>query len=190
MTHEEISQNTKHALAASLKTFMARKSLSKITISELCADCGVNRKTFYYHFEDIYALLRWMLEQETLDIVKKYNIPADHEKVLSFVIDYVDANSHILNCVYEAIGREGMKRFFFSDLEQSIGVIIENLEKEMNKKLDTRYRNFLCNFYANALSGLLLDWFLDRSVCTREELIKNVSFTVKAALRSAISLAD
>ena len=42
----------------SLQRFMEKKPLSKITVSEIIADCGVNRKTFYYHFEDIYALLK------------------------------------------------------------------------------------------------------------------------------------
>ena len=37
---------------------MEKKPLSNITVSEIIADCGVNRKTFYYHFEDIYALLK------------------------------------------------------------------------------------------------------------------------------------
>ena len=48
----------KKTLAVSLKRFMEKKPLSKITVSEIIADCGVNRKTFYYHFEDIYALLK------------------------------------------------------------------------------------------------------------------------------------
>lgn len=189
MTHEEISLRTKRALAASLKAAMNQKPLSRVTISELCASCDVNRKTFYYHFEDIYALLRWMLEQEALDIVRKSDLPADHEKVLGFVIDYVDANTHILNCVYDAVGREGMKRLFFSDLEQSIEVIIEKTEAQLHKKINSRYRQFLCNFYANALSGLLFDWFLNRNVRTREEMIKDVSFTVKTSLENIIRLA-
>ncbi len=62
MKHEITALNTKKALAASLKRCMEKKPLSKITVSELIADCGVNRKTFYYHFEDIYGLLKWMLE--------------------------------------------------------------------------------------------------------------------------------
>lgn len=28
-------------------------------------------QTFYYHFEDIYALLKWMLEAEAIEVVKK-----------------------------------------------------------------------------------------------------------------------
>ena len=50
MTHNEISLQTKKKLAASLKKFMMSKSLNKITVTDIIKDCGVNRKTFYYHF--------------------------------------------------------------------------------------------------------------------------------------------
>lgn len=30
----------------------------EIAVSEIVADCGVNRKTFYYHFDNIQALLK------------------------------------------------------------------------------------------------------------------------------------
>ena len=63
MKYEITSFNTKKSLAESLKKAMKSKTLSKITVSEIILDCGVNRKTFYYHFENIYALLKWMLEQ-------------------------------------------------------------------------------------------------------------------------------
>ena len=46
---------------------MNKKPLSRITINEIVQDCGLNRNSFYYHFEDIYALFKWMLEQEAID---------------------------------------------------------------------------------------------------------------------------
>ena len=42
----------------SLKRFMEKKPLSKITVSEIIADCGVNREAFDYDFGDIYGLLK------------------------------------------------------------------------------------------------------------------------------------
>ena len=48
-----MSQITKRALATSLKKLLAQKPLSKITISDITEDCGMNRMTFYYHFQDI-----------------------------------------------------------------------------------------------------------------------------------------
>ena len=52
-----MSQVTKRALEASLKNLLLQKPLSKITISDITEDCGINRMTFYYHFKDIYDLV-------------------------------------------------------------------------------------------------------------------------------------
>lgn len=58
MKQKEISLATKKALAAALKKLMVNKPISKITVRELVAECGINRNSFYYHFEDIYALFK------------------------------------------------------------------------------------------------------------------------------------
>ena len=54
-----MSQITKRALEQSLKNLLLRKPLNKITISDIAEDCGINRMTFYYHFQDIYDLVEW-----------------------------------------------------------------------------------------------------------------------------------
>ena len=69
MKHEITSQNTKRMLANTLISLMKKKPLSKISISEIVKECQINRKTFYYHFEDIYGLLEWHLEQEINSII-------------------------------------------------------------------------------------------------------------------------
>ena len=42
------------------------KELSKITITNITKDCGVNRQTFYYHFKDVYDLLEWIYMNEVI----------------------------------------------------------------------------------------------------------------------------
>ena len=46
MKQEEATLQTKKLLAGSLKRFMEKKPLSKITVSEIITDCNVNRKPF------------------------------------------------------------------------------------------------------------------------------------------------
>lgn len=65
------SEQTKQQLAAALKTLMERKPLDKITISELTALCKIRRQSFYYHFEDIFDLVRWMFENEAISLLKQ-----------------------------------------------------------------------------------------------------------------------
>ena len=132
MTHEETTLQTKTALAASLKKFMSKKPLGKITVSEIIADCNVNRKTFYYHFEDIYALLKWMLEQEAIDVIKDFDLLIDYEDAVRFVLGYVKENVHILNCAYDGMGRDELKRFFYNDFVSMVNNVINNTEHQYN----------------------------------------------------------
>jgi AcrR family transcriptional regulator len=82
-------------LAESLKKLMKKKSLSKITISDIVKDCDVNRKTFYYHFIGIEELFKWMLEEEAVHVVKNFDVKKDHKEAILFVMDYIDNNQDI-----------------------------------------------------------------------------------------------
>ena len=66
-----VSEQTKHALAVALKEAMAQKPLDKITIAELTSACNLRRQSFYYHFEDIYDLLRWLFENEAISLLRQ-----------------------------------------------------------------------------------------------------------------------
>lgn len=96
MKHEIKSLNTKKALVSALKESMKHKPLSKVTVSEIITACGVNRKTFYYHFKDIYDLFQWMLEDEAVEVVKQFDLMTDYEEALQFTLQYVEKNAHIL----------------------------------------------------------------------------------------------
>ena len=50
-------QLTKRRLSAALAELMLQKPVPQITVRELTQKAGVSRGTFYFHYEDIYALL-------------------------------------------------------------------------------------------------------------------------------------
>ncbi|MGM9596212.1 MAG: TetR/AcrR family transcriptional regulator C-terminal domain-containing protein [Eubacteriales bacterium] len=182
MKHEEISLNTKKALADALKQAMKKKPFKRITVSELIEACNVNRKTFYYHFEDIYALLKWTFEQEAIEVVKHFDLLVDYEEAITFVMDYVEENSYIINCAYDSIGREELKRFFCADFSEVILSVIQQAECLYGKELDAGYRKFLCSFYVEALTGMLIDWIKDREHYDRKAVIDYISNTIRNSL--------
>ena len=58
------SNITKRALAAALKELMIDTPFTKITIEDICSQCGMSRKSFYYHFKDKFDLVNWIFESE------------------------------------------------------------------------------------------------------------------------------
>jgi len=187
MKHEITTYNTKKAMADSLKKFMRVKPLSKITVSEIIADCGMNRKTFYYHFKDIYALLKWILEQEAIEVVKRFDLLSVPEEVIAFIIDYVNANKHILSCAYDSIGREEMKQFFYADLQGVTQSIVDGVCTENNLSVDDNFKELLVSFYTEALAGMLIDYFKYEQRYDRNDLIRHIIFILKKSIPNILT---
>ena len=59
-----MASSTKEALGNALKKMLAIKPIDKITVKDLVEECGVNRQTFYYHFDDVYDLMEWVFEED------------------------------------------------------------------------------------------------------------------------------
>ncbi len=175
MTHEEATLQTKTALAASLKKFMKKKPLGKITVSEIITDCNVNRKTFYYHFEDIFALLKWMLEQEAIEVVKNFDLLIDYEDAIRFVIRYVEENAHILNCAYDSMGRDELKRFFYNDFVSLVKNVVDDTEERCGLSVTNDFKNFLCDFLTEATAGMLVNGFKEKSKFQQSDVVCNIT---------------
>ncbi len=188
MKHETTTLMTKKALAASLKKLMEKKPLSKISVREIIEDCGVNRKTFYYHFQDIFELVKWMFEEEAIDVVAQYDLIIDYEDAIRFALNYVEANKHICNCAYDAIGRDELKRFFQKDFFGVIESIVDHLSEGMN--VSQGYKSFLVNFYTEALASLLIDWIRNKDNLDKETLIKYLSVTLIGSVKTALERAE
>lgn len=159
---------------------MEKKPLSKITVSEIIADCNVNRRTFYYHFYDIYALPKWVLDQEAVEVVRNLYIINDYESAINFTIDCVANNKHILNCAYDGIGRDELKRFFYNDFASLIQGVINDTEKQRGVCADENFKDFLCDFPTEATAGMLVNIFRDKTIPQKSDVTHNVAILSSA----------
>lgn len=174
MTNEEMSLKTKQMLSDALKEATAKKPFSKVTVSELISACNINRKTFYYHFTDIYALMKWTLEQDTLSVLEKIDLLVNTEEAIRYVVKYVEANKHIINCVFDSVGYLEMKRFFYADFIGVMRKAIDDGERRLEIKVDKEFKEFISCFYTEALAGMMLTWLQNRQTTDQEQLIQNI----------------
>lgn len=182
MKHEVTSLNTKKMFANALKEKMKTKSFSKITVSEIISACHVNRKTFYYHFTDLYDLLNWIFQNEAVEVVKHFDLLIDYKEAIQFVINYIKENEYLINCAFDSIGRDEMKRFFVSDFLELTLSIINSAEMETGVSLSEEYKQFLCSFYTEALAGMLVEWIKNRQQYDEEQIAEYIHTTIKMSL--------
>ncbi len=157
MRSEVNSYNTKMLLANTLKDLLEKKSFSQVTVTEIITLSKVNRNTFYYHFEDIYDLLRWLLEQEAINIVKDYDSKDEIDMAINFTLSYIEKNRSFLKNILFSVGEKDLRRFFSKDFREIIGNFIKIDEKELGIKIDDQYRNVLTMYFTEAIAGLLIE---------------------------------
>lgn len=170
-----VSEQTKHQLADALKTLMAQKPMDKITISELTTLCQIRRQSFYYHFEDIYDLLRWMIQNEAIKLLQQQEGALLWKEGLLQLFQYLESNKAVYLCALKSVGRDHIRRFFEADIYSIIHRTIEQLaedigvKNQLNSFIDVE---MLTHFYVVALAGIIESWLLGEIDRTPEELIQ------------------
>ena len=53
----------------SMLRLLEERPLNRITVKDIVEDCGINRNTFYYHFEDIPALIEAIILEQVNQIM-------------------------------------------------------------------------------------------------------------------------
>lgn len=68
-------RTTKKKLSSTLLALLREKPLNKITVREVAELADVNRGTFYFHYQDVYALVKDMEEQFFHDLQSALELP-------------------------------------------------------------------------------------------------------------------
>lgn len=175
-----MAPSTKLALANSLKKLLQKKFLDDITVKEIVEDCEVNRQTFYYHFQDIYDLLRWYLSHETELALAD---AGDWHEGLLAAFRYVQENHVSIYHVYRSSGRDHMDCQFFA---LSRALVIKLLALYAGDlPLAEADRDFLTDFYMYALSGTLVRWISDDMREDPEVLVGRLEQVLEPEIRHA-----
>lgn len=179
------SDMTKRLMGQSLKKLMAEKPLDKITIREITEDCGLNRQTFYYHFEDIYDLVRWMYHEEAIALI------ADHEGMLLWqdgilqLFRYIEENRAVSLSALNSMSHLQLKNFFYEDIHAVVEKAVLAFA-EQGVIYSKEYSEFLAQVYSLAFAALIESWLLGDLQQTPEELIEYMDTALNDQIRGAL----
>ena len=64
---------TKDLIKKEFMKLLDEKTLDNITVTELAKKCQIERKTFYYHYENLEQLIREIFESELDIVIEEFN---------------------------------------------------------------------------------------------------------------------
>ena len=63
---------TKQAIETAFLQLLNEKPLNKISVRDIVEKCGINRNSFYYHFQDIPSLIAEIITSYTDQLIEEY----------------------------------------------------------------------------------------------------------------------
>ena len=180
-----MSQVTKRALEQSLKNLLLKKPLSKITISDLTEDCGMNRMTFYYHFKDIYDLVEWTCltdAKRALDEKKTYDT---WQQGFLQILEAVQANKPFIMNVYHCVHREQVEIYLRPLVEDLILNVVNEEAEGLNVRDEDK--TFIVQAYSYIFIGIMLDWIKEDMKEYPQEIVERLNKLIKGSIRASLT---
>ena len=96
---------TKRAIQTAFLEILSKKTLGKITVKDITDRCGINRNTFYYHYQDIPALLEEICQNQVEEIINDYPTLNSLEECLDAAMQSVLKNRRAIMHIYNSDNR-------------------------------------------------------------------------------------
>ena len=179
-----MSDLTKRALEQSLKNLLLQKPLSKITISDIADDCGINRMTFYYHFKDIYDLIEWSCEEDARKALEGKKTYDTWQQGLLQIFEAVQENKPFILNVYRSVSREQVENYLYKVTYDLLEGVVEEQAQGMSVRDEDKA--FIATVYKYAFVGLMLDWIKNDMKGDSQLLVDRLELVIHGNVRAAL----
>lgn len=146
---------TRDAIIKSFLHLLNEKPVSKITVKDIVEDCGINRNSFYYHFQDLPALVEAFLQSEADRIISENESLDSFEDCLMTALGLAVKNKTAVLHLYQS-DRSLYSRYLDRIAEYAVGKYINAASKGID--ISEQDREIIVHYYKCLLVGLVLDW--------------------------------
>lgn len=116
---------TKQAIKASFIKLLNEQPLNKISVRSIVEDCGINRNSFYYHFQDIPSLIGEIVKEEIDALVAKYPTINSIDECVSVALKFTLENKRAVLHIYNSVNRDIYERYLMRICEYVITTYLD-----------------------------------------------------------------
>ena len=136
---------TRKAIIASFLKLLNQRPLNQITIKDIVEDCGINRNSFYYHFEDLPDLVETVIQEEADRIIAEHAAVSSLEECLDIALDFALNNKKAVLHLHNSSSHAHV-------LEEYVDTVLPDLPVQPEDK------KLLIHFYKCECVGQITDW--------------------------------
>lgn len=147
---------TKKAIQESFLKLLTERPLSKITVKDIVADCGINRNTFYYYYDDIPKLIENMVEEDAEKIIQSYPTAEKFDDCLEAVIDLALAKKRAVLHIYHSASREIYEMYLWRVCDYAINAYVTSVLRD--RSIEAADLDIIKEYLVSLAFGIVSRW--------------------------------
>lgn len=167
---------TKEIIREAFWELLEEKPYNKITVQDIVNRCQVNRNTFYYHFQDIPALMEESVKEWMEDVIHRYgNLESP-----VYCLMYIAGECMKRKNAFLHLFRSTQKDVFLSNLNKMaygvVGAYVNEVEEYRDSSPAEKERVIRC--CKCVFVGVLLDWLEEDASFDLPEFCEEICSTL------------
>lgn len=154
-------------LANTLIDLARSQSLDSITVMDLVNSAGVNRKTFYNHFDGIVGLLQYIIQEKDEELIDTREDPDRWGDNIRNVMQYMQENAWFINKIFHSKYLPELQNWLRPKLMDAMQDYVQVAAQLMEQQTGNPYplsesqMQLLTRVYSPCIYTLIEDWFLN-----------------------------
>ena len=179
---------TKFAILKVFGDLAASRPVDKITVKDITDQCGISRNTFYYHYQDIYQVLKAYVQYSAEHVIElMVEDEGEDGKAGLKEIRYLEANRELLCNLYRSAANEEVRNCLQSASQIIFDRLIESVSQGMEVQAeDKKILRAVCQY---TVRGIMTSWMEEDGMLngeTLEQVLVRLDYLFKGAIREAL----
>ena len=182
-----MANNTKQVITQAYADLIAKKNIDRVTVKDVAEACGITRQTFYYHFQDIIDLVRWMLSTEAGRQIEGNRTYDTWQKGYLAVFRTIESDRQFILNIYHHIPRQYLMDYLYSVTMNLLLDVVREKTRDLGVRVREEDIDFIANFFKYSLVGIVLDWIDHDMEEDAAEIVSRLDAIIHGTIENALS---
>ncbi|MDO4363619.1 MAG: TetR/AcrR family transcriptional regulator [Clostridia bacterium] len=153
-----MQQFTKKEIKSSMLRLLQSKPLDSIKVKDIIDDIGISRNTFYYHYHDIYDVLKDIFDDSMAEVNKPKPERFDWEEAFQKMSENSLIKKSIITNIFKSKYSDNIKAYVTDTVGEAVYKRIKAELSAQNKEVDDYDLKIVTTFYKHAITGTFFEW--------------------------------
>lgn len=150
---------TKKEIKRSFLKLLDEHPYSEITVKDIIKECGISRSAFYYHFQDLPAVIDEIVQDEIRELLSRFPSVESVDQCLDAMMNTILSRRRTYLHVYRSVSRETLGRHLLNTCGKFVSSYVDTALGEY--PLTEEKKTMIVQYYKCLLFGFIVDWLED-----------------------------